>query len=63
MREKFRENKLQMLIKKILYTSDLVSTTILTTKLSEVENKIPNNNNLVTTKREICQGYIFPVGG
>ena len=49
MREKFRENKLQMLIKKILYTSDLVSTTILTTKISEVENKILNTNNLLTT--------------
>ena len=38
-----------MLIKKILYTSGLVTSTILNTKISEAENKIPNSSNLVTT--------------
>ena len=35
--------------KKILDRSGLVTTTVLTTKISEVENKIPDTSNLVTT--------------
>ena len=38
-----------MLIKKIPYRSDLVTTTVLITKISEVENKIPGTSDLVTT--------------
>ena len=38
-----------MLIKKIPDTSGLVTTTVLNTKLSEVENKISDTSNLVTT--------------
>ena len=38
-----------MLIKKIPDTSDLVTTTVLNTKISEIENKIPNTSGLVTT--------------
>ena len=50
MREKFRENKLQMLIKKILYTSDLVSSNILNPKPSDVENKISDYCKCTTTQ-------------
>ena len=32
-----------MLIKKIPHTSGLVSTTVLNTKISEIENKIPGS--------------------
>ena len=35
-------------MKKIPDTSGLVTTTVLNTKISEVENKIPNTNGLVT---------------
>ena len=38
-----------MLIKKILDTSGLVSTTVLNTRIGEVENKMPNTSSLVTT--------------
>ena len=38
-----------MLIKKIPDTSGLVTTTVLNTKINEVENKIPNISNLVAT--------------
>ena len=38
-----------MLINKISDTSGLVTTTVLNTKISEVENKIPNTSGLVTT--------------
>ena len=38
-----------MLIKKIPDTISLVTTTVLNTKLSEVENKTPNTSSLVTT--------------
>ena len=38
-----------MLIKKIPDTGALVTTTVLNTKISEVENKIPNTISLVTT--------------
>ena len=38
-----------MLIKKIPDTSGLVTTNILNTEFSEVENKIPNTSNLVST--------------
>ena len=38
-----------MLIKKIPDTSVLMSTTVLNTKISEVEDKIPSISNLVTT--------------
>ena len=38
-----------MLIKKIPDTSGSVTTTVLNTKISEVENKIPDTSNLVTT--------------
>ena len=38
-----------MLIKKIPDTSDLVTTTVLNTKISEIENKIPNASDLVAT--------------
>ena len=38
-----------MLIKKIPYMSGLVNTTVLNTKISEVENKIANTSDLVTT--------------
>ena len=37
-----------MLIKKIPDTSGLVTTTVLNTKISEVEKKIPNASGLVT---------------
>ena len=37
-----------MLIKKITDTSGLVTTTVLNSKISEVENKIPNTSSLVT---------------
>ena len=37
-----------MLVKKIPDTSNLVTTTILNTKISEVGNKIPGNSSLVT---------------
>ena len=37
-----------MLIKQIPDTSSLLDTTVLNTKISEVENKIPNTSNLVT---------------
>ena len=37
-----------MLVKKIPDTSNLVTTTILNTKISEVGNKIPSNSSLVT---------------
>ena len=40
---------MDMLIKKILDTSGLVTTTVLDTKISEVENKIPDTSGLVTT--------------
>ena len=38
-----------LLKKKILNTSGFVTTTVLNTKISEVENKIPSTSNLVTT--------------
>ena len=38
-----------MLIKKIWDTSGLVTTIVLNTKISEVENKITNTSSLVTT--------------
>ena len=38
-----------MLIKKILFTSCLVTTTALNTKVSEVDNKIPDTSSLGTT--------------
>ena len=41
---------LEMLIKKyLIQILDLVATTVLNTKVSEVENKIPNTSNLVPT--------------
>ena len=40
---------MEMLIKKIPYTSGLVTTTALNTKITEVENKIPDTSSLVTT--------------
>ena len=48
-KQKFREKNLKMLIKKVPDTSGLVTTTVLNTKLSEVENKIPNTASLVAT--------------
>ena len=36
-------------IKQIQGTSGLVTTTVLNTKINEVENKLPNTSNLVTT--------------
>ena len=39
-----------MLIKKIPYTSVLVSTNVLNTKISEVENKNPNLDTCITTR-------------
>ena len=38
-----------MLVKKIPDTSNLLTTTILNTKISEVGNKIPSNSSLVTS--------------
>ena len=40
---------LDVLIKKIPDTSGLVTTTVLNTKISEVENKIPDTSSLLTT--------------
>ena len=40
---------METLIKKIPDTNDLVTTTVLNTKISEVENKIPDTSGLVTT--------------
>ena len=42
------EKKMEMLIKKIADVSGLVTTTVLNTKISEVENKIPDTSSLVT---------------
>ena len=39
-----------MLIKKIPDTSALVTSTILNTKVSEVENKIPENSKYITNQ-------------
>ena len=36
-------------MKEILDTSDIVNTTVLNTKLSEAENKIPDTSSLATT--------------
>ena len=41
---------MDVLIKKILDTSSLVTTTVLSTKIIEVENKIPNNSTYITTQ-------------
>ena len=38
-----------MLIKEILDTNGVVTTTVLNTKISELQNKIPNTSGLVTT--------------
>ena len=38
-----------MLIKRLLDTTRLVTKTVLNTKISEVENKIPNNDKYITT--------------
>ena len=40
-----------MLIKKIPHTSGLVSTTVLNTKISEIENKIPGSCKYITTQK------------
>ena len=40
---------MEMLIKKKPYTSGLVTTTVLNTKISEFENKIRDTSSLVTT--------------
>ena len=48
-KQNFRDKKLEMLRKQILNTSALVTTTVLNTKISEVDNKIPNTYSLVTT--------------
>ena len=37
-----------MLIKKLQATSGLLTTTVLNTKISEAENKIPDTSSLVT---------------
>ena len=39
-----------MLIKKIPDTSGLVTTTVLNTKISEIENKFPDNSKYITTQ-------------
>ena len=39
---------MEVVDKKISDTSGLISTTVLNTKISEVENKIPDTSNLVT---------------
>ena len=39
-----------MLIKNIPDPSGLVTTTVLNTKISEVENKIPNHDKYITTQ-------------
>ena len=39
-----------MLIKKIPDTSGSVTKTVLNTKISEVENKIPDNSKYITTQ-------------
>ena len=38
-----------MLIKKVPDTSSLVTTTVLNTKISEAENKIPNHDKYITS--------------
>ena len=38
-----------MLIKKILDTSPLVTTTVLNTKISDVENETPNHDKYITS--------------
>ena len=43
------ENEFEVLIKKIPDATGLVSTTVLNTKISEVENKIPDTSGLVIT--------------
>ena len=43
------EKKIGDVDKKIPDTSGLVITTVLNTKISEVENKIPNNDKYITT--------------
>ena len=40
-----------MLIKKIADTSSLVTTTVMNTKISEVDNKILDTSSLVTTNQ------------
>ena len=40
---------MEMLIKKIPDTSGLVTTTVLNTKISENENKIPDNSKYIIT--------------
>ena len=40
---------MEMLIKKIPDTSGLVTTTVLNTKISEIENKIPDNSKYIIT--------------
>ena len=40
---------MEMLIKKIPDTSGLVTTTVLNTKISEIENKIPDNCKYIIT--------------
>ena len=44
------EKKIGCVDKKILDTSSLVTTTVLSTKIIEVENKIPNNSTYITTQ-------------
>ena len=48
---KFREKKLEMMIKKISDKSTLVTTTVLNTKISEVDKKIPDSSKYITTHK------------
>ena len=41
---------MEMLMKKISDISGLVTTTVLNAKISEVENKIPDNSKYITTQ-------------
>ena len=50
---------MEILIKKIQDATGLVNTTVLNTKISEVENKIRNSSNLVTTN--VLNTNIFEV--
>ena len=48
-KQNLEKNKSEIFIEKIPDMSALVTTTVLNTKISEVENKVPNTSNLVTT--------------
>ena len=48
-----------MLIKKIPDTNCLVTNTVLNTKISEVEKKIPNTSNLVTAAVKLRINFLI----